>query len=70
MSRHEDLSRLNSRERSLREHSENEFRRLSLDVERQQQQLRFPFHHQPDELLRYENSHVLNIPLMYRFSRF
>ena len=53
MQRHEDLSRLNSRERSLREHSENEFRRLSLDVERQQQQqLRFPFHHQPDELLR------------------
>jgi len=52
MSRHEDLSRLNSRERSLREHNENEFRRLNLDVERQQQQLRFPFHHQPDELLR------------------
>ena len=58
MPRHEDLSRLNSRERSLREHSENEFRRLSLDVERQQQQqqqqqqLRFPFPHQPDELLR------------------
>jgi hypothetical protein len=57
MSRHEDLSRLNARERSLREHNENEFRRLNLDAERQhhhqqQQQLRFPFHHQPDELLR------------------
>jgi hypothetical protein len=56
MPRHEDLSRLNARERSLREHNENEFRRLTLDVERQQQQqqqqLRFPFHHQPDELLR------------------
>jgi len=58
MPRHEDISRLNARERSLREHNENEFRRLNLDVERQQQQqqqqlqLRFPFHHQPDELLR------------------
>ncbi len=59
MSRHEDLSRLNSRERSLREHNENEFRRLNLDVERQQQQLRFPFHHQPDELLRYEKRPTL-----------
>lgn len=53
MPRHDELSRLNSRERSLREHSENEFRRLNLDIERhQQQQLRFPFPHQPDELLR------------------
>jgi hypothetical protein len=56
MPRHEDLSRLNPRERSIREHNENEFRRISLDVERQQQQqqqqLRFPFHHQPDDLLR------------------
>ncbi|CAF1085263.1 unnamed protein product [Adineta ricciae] len=52
--RHEDLSRMHSRERSLREHSENEFRRLNLDAERQQQQqqLRFPFHPQPDDLLR------------------
>ncbi|CAF0726477.1 unnamed protein product [Rotaria sordida] len=45
MSRHEDLSRLNARERSIREHNENEFRRFNLDMERQQQQLRFPFHH-------------------------
>lgn len=52
MPRHEDLSRMSARERSLREHSENEFRRLSLDAERQQQHLRFPFHPQPDELLR------------------
>lgn len=55
MPRHEDLSRMNARERSMREHNENEFRRLNFDVERQQQQqqqLRFPFHHQPDELLR------------------
>ncbi|CAF0776010.1 unnamed protein product [Rotaria sp. Silwood1] len=44
MPRHEDLSRLNARERSIREHNENEFRRFNLDVERQQQ-LRFPFHH-------------------------
>jgi hypothetical protein len=50
MPRHDDFSRMNARERSLREHNENELRRLSLDVERQQ--LRFPFHHQPDELLR------------------
>lgn len=51
MPRHEDFSRMSSRERSLREHSENELRRLNLDLERQQQQFRFPFH-QPDELLR------------------
>ena len=50
--RHEDLSRLNARERSLREHNENEFRRLNFDAERQQQQLRFSFHHQPDDLIR------------------
>ncbi|CAF3675846.1 unnamed protein product [Adineta steineri] len=53
MPRHEDLTRLNNaRERSIRDHNENEFRRLNLDAERQQQQLRFQFHHQPDELLR------------------
>ncbi len=60
MGRHDELSRLNARERSIREHSENDFRRLTLDVERhqqqqqqqQQQQYRFPFHPQPDELLR------------------
>ena len=52
MPRHEELSRLNARERSIREHNENEFRRLNLDAERQQQQFRFPFHPQPDELLR------------------
>ncbi|CAF4551156.1 unnamed protein product, partial [Rotaria magnacalcarata] len=51
MARHEDLSRMNARDRSIREHNENEFRRLNLDVERQQQ-LRFPFHHQSDELVR------------------
>jgi hypothetical protein len=49
MSRHDDFSRMNARERSIREHNENEYRRLNLDLERQQ--LRFPFH-QPDELLR------------------
>lgn len=44
MQRHEELSRFHARERSLREHGENELRRLNLDVERQQQQqLRFPF---------------------------
>jgi len=43
---------MNSRERSIREHTENELRRLNADLERQQQQFRFPFHHQPDELLR------------------
>ena len=50
MPRHEDLSRLNARERSIREHNENEIRRLNFDLERQQ--FRFPFHHQSDELLR------------------
>jgi hypothetical protein len=49
MSRLDDFARLNARERSMREHSENELRRLSLDIERQQQQqqqqLRYPFHH-------------------------
>jgi len=49
-SRLDDLSRISARERSIREHNENEFRRLNFDIERQQ--LRFPFHHQPDELLR------------------
>ncbi len=51
MPRHDELSRINARERSIREHTENELRRLNLDIERQQQ-LRFPFHHQSDELLR------------------
>ncbi len=50
MPRLDDFSRMNARERSIREYSENELRRLNLDIERQQ--LRFPFHHQPDELLR------------------
>jgi hypothetical protein len=50
MSRHDDLSRINARERSIREHTENELRRLNLDIERQQ--FRFPFHHHPDELIR------------------
>lgn len=50
MPRHDDLSRLNSRERAMREHNENEFRRLNMDLERQH--LRFPFHHQPDDLHR------------------
>jgi hypothetical protein len=53
MPRHDDLSRLNARERSIREHNENDFRRLSLDIERQQQQqLRFSFHPQPEDMLR------------------
>jgi hypothetical protein len=54
MPRHEDLARMNARERALREHSENELRRFNLDLERQQQQqqLRFSFQHQGDELLR------------------
>ncbi|UJR13367.1 hypothetical protein I4U23_000384 [Adineta vaga] len=50
MPRFDDLSRMNSRERSIREHNENELRRFSLDMERQH--FRFPFPHQPDELLR------------------
>lgn len=50
MSRHEELSRLNARERSIREHNENEFRRLNMEAERQQ--LRFTFPHQPDEIIR------------------
>jgi hypothetical protein len=50
MSRHEEFSRMNARERSIREHTENELRRLNLDFERQQ--FRFPFHHQSDDLLR------------------
>jgi hypothetical protein len=50
MPRLEDLARHNARERSLREHNENEFRRLNLDMERQH--FRLPFHHPPDELLR------------------
>jgi len=50
MARHDDFSRMNARERSIREYNENELRRLSLDVERQQ--FRFQFHHPSDELLR------------------
>jgi len=44
MPRLDDFSRINARERSIREHNENELRRLNFDIERQQQ-LRFPFHH-------------------------
>ena len=51
MPRLDDFSRMNSRERSIRDHNDNEFRRFNLDLERQQQQLRFSFP-QPDELLR------------------
>ncbi|CAF1583907.1 unnamed protein product, partial [Adineta ricciae] len=50
MARLDDLSRLNTRERSIREHNENEFRRLSLEMERQH--FRFPFPPTPEELLR------------------
>ncbi|CAF4752337.1 unnamed protein product [Rotaria sp. Silwood1] len=50
MSRYGGLSRITTKERTKREHNGNEFRRLNLDVERQQ--LLFPFHHQPEELLR------------------
>ncbi|CAF3886235.1 unnamed protein product [Rotaria sp. Silwood2] len=50
MSRYDDFSRMNLRERTKREHNENVYRRLNLDNERQQ--LRFPFHHPPEELLR------------------
>ena len=52
MPRLDDFARLNSRDRSIRDHNEHELRRLNLEVERQHQQLRFPFGPQPDELLR------------------
>jgi hypothetical protein len=70
---------MSARDRSIREHNENEFRRLSLDAERQQQQqLRFPFHHQPDELLRYVNVNTFilheklssSVALIVFFSRY
>lgn len=52
MPRLDEFSRLNARERSIRDHNDNEFRRLNLDLERQQQQLRFPFPSQTDEFIR------------------